>query len=135
MDQSENPKIEAIREKNNLSEHYYGDTVRKLFLAISFVMLVTTPFFQKFINGPVHLSVFVVVILVSLSGLMSPQLKLVKFFSFFVSLAGLFVFGQDAIKNYFIDPWLFEGVTIVLSVLFLFALYFSSKTIREVLLK
>jgi hypothetical protein len=135
MNPYENPKIEAIIEKNNPFRHYYGDVIRKIFLVIAFAMLVMTPFFQNYIGDVVHLSVFAVVILVCLSGFMSPQQKLVKVFSFLVSLVGVLVFGQDAVRDYLVTPWTFEGMTIAISVLFLLALYFSAKTIREAFLK
>ncbi len=132
MDSTENIKMRTIREKNEDHFHYYGDTVRRIFLVIAIVMLVMAPFVQESILKPSSLNVIAIIVLVLVSGFMNPKQVWVKYISFFVSLLGLFLFGVEAIQNYQKSSWVFELLTIAIAILFLFAFYFSSKTLRGV---
>lgn len=135
----ENEKIENIKMKNIQKEaaflHYYGDEVRTIFLVIAIVMIVMTPFVKNELPVPAYLSIFGVIVLSVLAGLTNPKLRFVIVFSFLASLASLVIFGYEVIvsseKTY---TSLFFGCNILLAILSLFALYFSSKTLRGHLL-
>ncbi len=53
--------------------HYYGDGVRKLFIAGAVVMLVTLPSLQSLISLPVMVSLFVILIIGIAAGLTNPR--------------------------------------------------------------
>ena len=68
--------------------HYYGDIIRKLFMAAALTMALTLPFFAHIIPGPLAASIFAITVLAIVAGLTNPQ-------HFWVSLldAGVAIFG------------------------------------------
>lgn len=132
-------KIENIRVHSQIKElkemHYYGDNVRMLFLVMSLVVLVMTPFFKDQIPSPSFFSIFGVLVLSMLAGLTSPKARLIIFFNFFVSLSALLVFGYELIVSYQKTPDLYFFSNLALSIMSVFAVYFSSKTLRGNILK
>ncbi len=130
-----NDLIDKIREKNMQKElqgiHYYGDKVRFLFLTIAIIMLVLTPFFLDKKPLPASSTVFGVLVLAVLAGLTNPRSKNFIVFDFIVSMLLVIVFGYETIdsyKNFYLDTFFFGNL--VLAILSIFALYFSSKTLR-----
>lgn len=135
-------KIENIRvhskEKELRDMHYYGNTVRILYMIMALVILVMTPFFKQDIPLPAYFSVFGVMILSVLAGLTSPKTRAVIVFDFMVAVFSLLIFGYEFVTKYkniaSIYDLFFVG-NMVLSVLSVFAIYYSSKTLRGNLLK
>lgn len=110
--------------------HYYGDTVRKLFLAIGVVMLVALPFFSSSLPGPALIAFLGVLVVAVVAGLTNPKQIWVMGLNVGVSLAGLAVFEYYAILQAKTDPvWLFV-INQAIALLFFFALYYSVKTLR-----
>ncbi len=127
--------IKNIREKNMQKElqgiHYYGDRVRVLFLVISVSILIATPFFMDKLPLPATYSVLGVLILSVLAGLTNPRSKKVIIMDFVISLLLVIVFGyqtMDSYRGFYPDLFFLSNLT--LGVLSVFALYFSSKTVR-----
>lgn len=101
--------------------HYYGDIVRKLFLAAGVIMLVSLP---------ATISLLAVLAVTIVAGLTNPRQMWVMWLNAAVSLAGIVAFEYHAILSSGTDPaWLFV-VDQVLALLFFFALYYSIKTLR-----
>ena len=130
---------ENIRVKNNQKElqamHYHGDKVRFVFLVMSIIMLISTPFFKNKLPMPAFISILGVLIFAMLAGLTNPKSKSVIVFNFLVSIGALLIFGREVIISYNnILTDLFFLSNLILAVLSLFALYFSSKTLRGNLL-
>ena len=129
-----NDKIEELRNKNigrsGGSAHYYGDVTRQFYLVIAIIMLVGTPFFHDRIPVSASVSIIGVLVLAVIAGLTNPRLRSVIIFDFLVSLFIFLAFGWQLVSSYQIsvDPFFFANLC--LSILALFALYFSSKTIR-----
>lgn len=116
----------------NPPPHYYGDIVRKLFIASAAVMIILLPFIKDELGWPVFLSVCAVFVLGLAAGFTTPRRRDVSLYNVLISLVGLFIFEFEAIVVYGKDNYsflLFWGSQI-LAVLFLFALYFSVKTFR-----
>lgn len=117
-------------------QHYYGDIVRYLFLAAGILMLIGLPIFQDYINLPVLISVCSIAILGIAAGLTNPQQMISATANFVIAVAGFIIFAYNAVIAYGAeitdDKFLLSNV--VLAVLFLFALYFSMKTLRARLL-
>lgn len=116
--------------------HYYGDVVRKLFLAAGVLMLVSLAFFAPLISVPLVVSVVAIILVASLSGLESPNHKWVVMINALASAIGCGYFQYTAVNYYMTSTtsmeidWAFFMVNEVLSVIFFLALYYSSKTVR-----
>ncbi|MFZ2522180.1 MAG: hypothetical protein WAX44_02940 [Minisyncoccia bacterium] len=132
-------KIENIKVHNQSRElreiHYYGDEVRMIFLIMAVIILILTPFFKVEIPLLAYFSVFGVLILSMLAGLTSPKARSIIIFNFLVSLTSLLVFGYELIVSFDRSFNMFFVGNLVLSILSIFAVYFSSKTLRGNILK
>ena len=115
--------------------HYYGDTVRFLFLIAGVIMLISLPTVSQILNIPIIISVIAILILGLAAGFTNPKQKLDALINVFISAAGFLIFESTAV-------WTFQkGITtqrleyffianIILGLIFLLALYFSAKTLR-----
>lgn len=112
--------------------HYYGDTVRRIFLLGAFIMAVSLPFFWSLINLPIYASIFAILILDIAAGMTTPA----KFWTGVLDLAGsalaVIVFEYYAVLAYgnLPEETYFFLVNQLLAVLFLVGLYYSVKTVR-----
>lgn len=113
--------------------HYYGDTVRKIFLICGLVILITLPFLKSNISSPTFYSIIIVLILAFLAGMTNPKLKAVMIGDVIVSLISFCIFAYEAITKFtnLIDLLFITNLT--LAVLFLFAFYWSVKSIRSLI--
>ncbi len=125
--------------KQNLSvppAHYYGDIVRKLFLAAGLIMIATIPFFTELTGVPFTISIIAVTLMAFLAGLQSPNKFWVTRINTVASAIGFGLFQYKAIIYYLASTpetisWLFFVVNQLLAVLFFISLYYSAKTIRD----
>ena len=125
----------VIRIKNPAEDikqmHYYGDKVRIIYICMSVIMLVMSPFVQNRLPFPAFLSIFAVLFFTMIAGLISPRAKLIIILNFIVAIAAVIVFGMESISSYtntFNDVFFIGNV--FLAVASVFALYYSSKTLR-----
>ncbi len=96
------------------------------------VMMLSIPYFSDLIPKPAFFSILAVLLLVLLSGYMSPKHKAVIMLTVIVSAIGFLAFEYYAVnaaqtsglKN------LFFAVNQFLAIIFLFAAYFGTKSIR-----
>ena len=110
--------------------HYYGNTVRALFISAGVLMMVFLPIFKDELQIPLPLAVFGVVVVVIMAGLVNPAQQWTAVLSSLISFFGLIVFEYQAIFLYKPElPMLFVFSQVV-AVVFFFALYFSLKTVR-----
>lgn len=117
-------------------EHYYGDIVRYLFLAAGIIMLVTLPLFQSFIETPLMVSVTGIAILGIAAGLTNPQQLVSAVVNFVISIIGFIAFAYSATTSFQSSTGndKFILTNIILAIIFIFAVYFSMKTMRSRLL-
>ncbi len=131
-------KIRNIVNKNNMevaSRHYYGDEVRFIYLLIAIVMIVTTPFFKYQLLLQSLLSIIAVVGFTIFAGLTNPKSAVIIIIDFVISIAASVVFGYQTIASYAGDYTdLFFLANVLLFILSVLALYFSTKTLRGNLL-
>lgn len=123
-------------EEKEEESHYYGDSVRRLFLIGALVMAVSLPFISELIEGYVHFSLFIIILLGLVSGLISPKQRWVITLNLVISLVAVAVFEYYAVNvysTYSINSFFF-WVNQVLSINFLLALYYNSKTFRGIIL-
>lgn len=113
--------------------HYYGDTVRSLFLLAAIIIFLIVPFGGS--SDP-ELAIILVassVILTLFAGLTSPKTHVVALIDSFISGVGCFIFESLAVSAYKASSTLTDTAVFVLqtlAIIFLLALYFSVKTVR-----
>ena len=117
-------------------EHYYGDIVRYLFLAAGIIMLVTLPLFQSLIETPLMVSISGIAVLGIAAGLTNPQQVVSAVVNFVISIVGFITFAYSATTSFQgkIENDKFILTNIILAAIFIFAIYFSMKTMRSRLL-
>lgn len=117
--------------------HYYGNIVRRLFLATAIIMAVGLPFYGDRIPIPAFVSLLLIVLLAFFAGLTNPVKAWTAAINSVVSLIAAVGFEAYAITAYRSDYgvdlffWLNQG----LAVIFLVALYYSTKTFRAMALE
>lgn len=129
-------KAETTQKKDTPPQHYYGDTVRRLFIFAAVVMLVGLPFFADRLSAPLVLVLFAILLVALFAGLTNPRQQWVAVLNIGISLIVLIVFEYYAIMFY-AEGGSFQllfWIVQVLAVSFLFALYFSVKMLRGMLL-
>lgn len=121
-----------IEKKLALTAHYYGDTVRKLFLFAAIIMLFFLPFLTTYIQIPVFMSLLIILSLGIFSGLTNPKIVLIAALDTVIAIGGVLTFGHFAVEAYsfYSLDSLYFWVNQVLAAIFLVSLYYSTKTIR-----
>lgn len=112
--------------------HYHGDKVRSLLLTAGVVMALTLPFFTDLIPQPIFLSILAVLVLVLVSGWISPRYKGLMAISVLVSATAFVIFEYYAVISLqdfgFGSP--FFLINQVLALVFLLSTYFATKSTR-----
>jgi hypothetical protein len=122
---------------NDQAMHYYGDVVRKLFLAAGIFMLVMLAFMNTFLPVPLYGSIAIALGICIFAGLTNPVQKWVTGLNVIIALTGTAIAENQAVLGYNAYSLLHRTfwANQILAVIFLFALYFSTKTLRGMLLK
>lgn len=110
--------------------HYHGDRTRTFLVIAATLMLIGLPFFKNQIPYPLSLSIITIVILIFLAGLTNPKLVWITFVEVTISALGFFVFEYFAIFKFTNFSDLFFWTNQILALLFFFAFYFATKTLR-----
>ena len=110
--------------------HYYGDIIRKLFIAAGIVMLVTLPANQDYLPIPLYVAVVGSIIFILLAGLMNPMHRVTLMLSSLAALVGLFLFEWYAVQGWNEMHRVFFVSNQILAILFLFASYYGVKSVR-----
>src|SRR3989338_2427303 len=87
-------------EKIGPMAHYYGDTVRKFFLATGIILLVAILRDQEFLSFSLFIGVFGVLLLTVLAGLTSPRTKGVIMADAVTSVVLFLLFEYLAVSAY-----------------------------------
>lgn len=114
--------------------HYHGDPVRQLFVFIAVLSAVVLPLWGNLLPFGTMFQIVGALILVLLAGLTNPHGTIVAIVDVVFAAAGAFLFEAAAIYFYDVDPMKLFLVREIVAILFLFALYFSVKTLRAMLL-
>ncbi len=128
---------ESLKNEKLLTRHYYGDAVRFLFMLGAIIMLVTLPFLIGKLPVPLYISILVILAIGVLAGITNPLQKWISILNGLISTAALFVFEYYAVNSFTTSgvKTLYFIVNQLLALVFLFALYYSIKTIRAMFLK
>src|SRR3989344_3298708 len=128
---------ETLKNEKRLTRHYYGDLVRFLFMLAAIIMLITLPFLIGKLPVPLYISIMVILAIGVLAGITNPLQKWISILNGLISTAALFVFEYYAVNSFTTSgvKTLYFIVNQLLALVFLFALYYSIKTIRAMFLK
>ena len=117
-----------------LVPHYYGDFVRQLMLGGAALMLFGAPFYGDSLRTELPFEVFGALVLVSLAAVINPRNKSVLTATAIATGVGMAVYQTWALYGYEqITPVAFV-LREALAILFMFAFYFSVKTVRAMIL-
>lgn len=120
--------------------NYYGDEVRRLFVIAGVIMAVTYPFFSSLVGSSLLFSIIICVGMAVFGGLMNPKQKWVIIFNNIFSILAFIIFEYSATHTYLnfsskeTMSVLFFWTNQALALIFFFAAYFSTKTLRRFLL-
>lgn len=123
---------------SKITEHYYGDMVRTLFLVGAIIMLLTLPFGPTITNVSSTMVLLVILLLSITAGITNPQQTWINIVNLGISLIAFIVFEYHALtndfpsKNELIVPFFINQI---LAIIFLIAIYYSVKTVRGSFLK
>lgn len=129
--------FDTLKAERKMTVHYYGDMVRTLFMLAAVVMLFTLPFFNKILPVPLPVSIFMILFLGIFAATTNPKQSWTGIANVIISISsfGIFVYySVDSYYKYSIES-LYFWTNQILSVIFLFAIYYSVKTLRGMLLR
>lgn len=118
--------------------HYYGDIVRRLFLAGGVVLLVLIPWQKDIFPVGSFGLIFLVIIFAIIAGLTNSRKRWIATLNVVTAALALLIFGYFAIDAYTREEDKFSIFFIarqILALLFFFALYYSAKTLRGSLVR
>ncbi len=110
--------------------HYYGDTVRVLLLAAAVIMLIGAPFYADDVAGEMPLFMIGALALVAFSAFTSPRNRTMLIVDAISAGIGVVLFETWALLGYPSVPLHVFILRQIIALLFLFAFYYSGKTVR-----
>lgn len=112
--------------------HYYGDTIRLMFIGAALIMLFGLPAISGYLNVPTWFSITGILVLAISAGLSSPTYLWSAIINFVVAAVGFVIFEMATLQSFSTrnsNSELFIA-NLVLGGVFLLAIYFSVKTVR-----
>lgn len=111
--------------------HYHGDFVRLLFVAAAILMLMMQFTGDSLFATPAALIIFVAILAIA-AGITSPVQVVIHWINLFISFIGLAIFGTLAAQRLHSvsDFFTHNGIIGIIAVIFLGALYLSTRTVR-----
>lgn len=114
--------------------HYYGDYVRQIFVVTGAAMLLLAPLLVNRAPGILPFQIGGAIVLVVLAALTNPKKLWVLMADSLAAGIGVVVFESLAIAAYAAGSWFYFIALEIVTIAFLFALYFSLKTVRTMML-
>jgi hypothetical protein len=114
--------------------HYYGDWVRAFFLGAAAVMLLGAPFYADNVRAELPFVVVAALVVVCLAALTNPWKKSILIADAIVAGVGMLVYQIWALNGYGVTGHTSFILREAISIIFLFAFYFSVKTVRAMIL-
>lgn len=131
IDQREEEYYRNSNEERPL--HYYGDIVRRLFFVAGLVLVVTIPVDHELLNFYLIFGIALILVLVIVAGFTSPLHKWAIATDVVVSATSFLFFEYVSIARFTELDSSIDGVFLfrqILALIFVFALYFATKTLR-----
>ena len=122
--------------KTNPILHYYGDPMRRLFVVAALIFVIAVPLWGDLLpfGENAHLLQIAIAIgLVILAGLTNPRSIAIFAVTMVAAALGTFLLEASAISFFPIDSFLLFSAREVAAIVLLFALYFSVKTLRAMM--
>ncbi len=110
--------------------HYYGDTVRMIFLSLAGLILIAAPFYAGSLSVEMPFLVAGAVILAVLAGLTNPYNRLIMSANVVAAGVGTIMYGGWALFGYQDNSPIIFVLREAMAFIFLISLYFSLKTLR-----
>lgn len=110
--------------------HYYGNSVRLLFVLASALWLITIPFFPELLPFDPLIQVLAVVVIVVFAAITNPNKKWILAYDALIAGIGVVVIESAAINQFSVSNWVEFAIRELLVLFFLAALYLSLKTVR-----
>lgn len=123
--------------EEKLTPHYYGDMVRVLFMLAAVMVILATPLISSFLPVNIFILIVFVLVLALIAGLTNPEQKWTVASDVGISLVGVAIFEYFAVST-FVNAGLFDPaftITQLLAIIFLFTLYYSTKSLRGMYLR
>jgi hypothetical protein len=114
--------------------HYYGDAVRKCFLVIACGLIFLAPVFIGYLPALLPIVIIGVILLVTLAALTNPKKQWVMAANAMVAGGGILFSEMIALLAYNDNQMVMFLSHQVMAIVFLFAMYFSVKTVRAMML-
>ncbi|HUX35729.1 MAG TPA: hypothetical protein VMV71_01700 [Candidatus Paceibacterota bacterium] len=124
----------ALSKRPLRPSHYYGDNVRRLFIAGIIVMLISLPFFGDYIRVSAFYYILGMIFLGLIAGFTNPMNRWVVILNLIVSVFAVYFFESETIAAFKscdtgTGQWYFL-MNQFQAVIFLAALYYAAKTER-----
>ena len=110
--------------------HYYGDVVRQMLLGASALLLITSPIYADNIRLEFPFEVIGVLVIVGFAALTNPRNRTISLCDAVIAGVGMVVYGGWPLMDYDMIALTVFVLRIAIALLFLFAFYFSMKTVR-----
>ena len=111
--------------------HYYGDYVRQIFMMNAAVMLVLSPFFARALPSALFFEIGGAILIAVLGALTNHTRKISMLANAIVAGIGVVTYELLALAAFASEATIAFMAREVVAVAFLFALYFSLKTLRN----
>jgi len=111
--------------------HYYGDYVRQIFMLCAAVMLVLSPFLSRSLPAALPFEIGGALIIAVLGALTNPSRQISLLANAVAAGIGVLVYELLALNAFYSGEMIAFIVREALALAFLFALYFSLKTLRN----
>ncbi len=120
-------------EQKRLTKHYYGDTVRKLFIAGAVLMFIYLPLDRNLVPAVVYILIILALAITLFAGFTNPAQKWVITYDTVIAAIICLTFEFFAVSRYQLVHQIGDITFLtrqLLAINFLIALYFSSKSLR-----
>lgn len=114
--------------------HYYGDTIRQLFIVNAGLILIGAPFYADSLRAELPFEILGALILAGLAALVNPHKRSFLFANAIAAGVGLLLYETWALSAYETSTWTQFVLRELIAIVFLFAFYFSVKTVRAFVL-
>lgn len=127
----ENPPQTPLSHKG--ISHYYGDTIRLLFVAAALLYAIAMPLWGDPLPFGTLPGIAVILILAFLAGITNPHSGVLMFLNVLVSGAGVFFLQAAAVWYFDLDPILLFMIREIIAIVLIFAFYYSVKSLRNMM--
>lgn len=114
--------------------HYYGDSVRNMFIASAVIYAIALPIFGNLLPFDIYSGVGIVLILVFLAGITNPHSQILMFINAGVAGIGAYLMQTAAISGFGVDSTALFILRQIVVLLLLIAFYEAVKTARNMMI-